>query len=98
MVKQTIPDITATLAYCCSESVCVLQGAVFGGEDVGSGWAYIVCITGCVCLHRQISKKHQMRIDTPWLDPSKTLLAQDVMVEDEVILMYRFHYHTDLER
>ena len=25
---------------------------------------------------RQISKKHQIRIDTPWLDPSKTLAEQ----------------------
>lgn len=39
-----------------------------------------------------------MRIDTPWLDPSKTLMEQEVMGEDEVILMYRHHYHTDLVR
>ena len=27
-------------------------------------------------LCRQISKKHQIRLDTPWLDPNKTLAEQ----------------------
>lgn len=40
--------------------------------------------TGRVCMYmymqyylcRQISKKHQIRLDTPWLDPSRTLAEQ----------------------
>lgn len=47
---------------------------------------------------RQISKKHQIRLDTPWLDPSKTLAEQEVMESDELILMYRFYYHMQLQR
>ncbi len=47
---------------------------------------------------RQISKKHQIRLDTPWLDPNKTLAEQEVTVTDELILMYRFYYNLDLKR
>lgn len=65
-------------------------------------WALLIIMLKsfvCVCVsYRQISKKHQMRIDTPWLDPTRTLLEQEVTADDEVILMYRFHYHIDLVR
>jgi len=27
-------------------------------------------------VKKQISKKHQIRLDTPWLDPNKTLAEQ----------------------
>ncbi len=47
---------------------------------------------------RQISKKHQIRLDTPWLDPNKTLAEQEVTESDELILMYRFYYHMELKR
>jgi hypothetical protein len=47
---------------------------------------------------KQISKKYQIRMDTPWLDPEKTLGEQEVNEDDEVILMYRFYYHMDLDR
>lgn len=47
---------------------------------------------------RQISKKHQIRLDTPWLDPNKTLAEQEVTESDELILMYRFYYHMQLQR
>jgi hypothetical protein len=49
-------------------------------------------------VKKQISKKHQIRIDTPWLDPNKTLAEQEVTETDELILMYRFYYHMTLER
>ena len=71
-----------------------------------------VCM--CVCMHvcmyvlvnecvfyyynRQISRKHQIRIDIPWLDPNKTLCEQDVTEDDELLLMYRFHYNMELDR
>jgi len=51
-----------------------------------------------VWLSRQISKKHQIRLDTPWLDPTKTLPEQEVTETDELILMYRFYYHLQLQR
>ena len=55
--------------------------------------------TDCIALlYRQISKKHQIRLDTPWLDPSKTLAEQEVTESDELILMYRFYYHMELDR
>lgn len=44
-------------------------------------------------LKKQILKKYQIRLDTPWLDPNKTLSEQEVTAEDELILMYRFYYH-----
>ena len=48
-------------------------------------------------LSRKISKKHQLRIDTPWLDPNKSLLEQEVTEEDTLLLMYRFYYNMDLQ-
>lgn len=39
-----------------------------------------------------------MRIDTPWLDPNKTLKEQDVAETDELLLMYRFYYNMELDR
>ncbi len=62
---------------------------------------WIICeiyIIGTICNIRQISRKHQIRIDTPWLDPNKSLREQDVSDEDELLLMYRFHYHMELDR
>ncbi|KAL5477255.1 hypothetical protein EMCRGX_G024024 [Ephydatia muelleri] len=44
-------------------------------------------------LKKQILKKYQIRLDTPWLDPNKTLSEQEVTAEDELILMFRFYYH-----
>lgn len=55
----------------------------------------IVCVN---FVRRQISKKHQIRLDTPWLDPGKTLAEQEITESDELILMYRFYYHMELER
>lgn len=49
-------------------------------------------------VRKQISKKHQIRLDTPWLDPSKTLAEQEVTESNELILMYRFYYHMTLDR
>ena len=39
-----------------------------------------------------------MRIDTPWLDPCKTLTEQEVSDDDDLLLMYRFYYNMDLQR
>lgn len=47
---------------------------------------------------KKLSKKHQIRLDTPWLDPNKALAEQEVTKNDELILMYRFYYHLELER
>ena len=60
---------------------------------------YII-IDDCVCdlTFRQISKKHQIRLETPWLDPSKTLAEQEVTESDELILMFRFYYNMELGR
>ncbi|CAI7995568.1 Talin-2 [Geodia barretti] len=49
-------------------------------------------------VRKQISKKHQIRLDTPWLDPNKTLAEQEVTDSDELILMYRYYYHMSLDR
>ena len=51
-----------------------------------------------IFIRRQISRKHQIRLDTPWLDPGKTLAEQEVTESDELILMFRFYYHMELER
>ncbi len=56
-----------------------------------------VDINYCRCC-RQISRKHQIRIDTPWLDPNKSLREQDVTEEDELLLMYRYYYNIELDR
>jgi hypothetical protein len=42
---------------------------------------------------KQLSRKYQIRIDTPWLDPTKTLREQDVTSDDDLILMYRYYYY-----
>lgn len=55
-------------------------------------------VHNCAVSRRQISKKHQIRLDTPWLDPNKTLAEQEVTENDELILMYRFYYHMELQR
>ena len=58
-----------------------------------------LCLMHCTYYaSRQISKKHQIRLDTPWLDPGKTLAEQEVTENDELILMYRFYYHMELDR
>jgi hypothetical protein len=49
-------------------------------------------------LKKQISKRHQLRVDTPWLDPNKTLVEQDVDENDELILIFRFFYNMTLIR
>ena len=102
-------------------------------------YVHVVCtLTTLRNCYRQISKKHQIRLDTPWLDPNKTLaeqvecivcvcvcvcvcgwvggcgwvciqsrksshvpvfhFTQEVMESDELILMYRFYYHMNLDR
>ena len=58
----------------------------------------ILWLNVIISNHRQISKKHQIRLDTPWLDPTKTLVEQEVTENDELILMYRFYYHMQLQR
>ncbi|XP_065831308.1 talin-2-like isoform X2 [Oscarella lobularis] len=47
-------------------------------------------------LKKQISKKHQLRLDTPWLDPEKSLAEQDVSDLDELIIKFRFHYNMEI--
>ena len=37
---------------------------------------YVYLFTHIHNICRQISKKHQIRLDTPWLDPNKTLAEQ----------------------
>ncbi|XP_062522667.1 fermitin family homolog 2-like isoform X2 [Corticium candelabrum] len=49
-------------------------------------------------VKKQISRRHQLRLDTPWLDPNKTLLEQDVEEDDELILMFRFFYNNTLTK
>lgn len=46
---------------------------------------------------KQISKKRQLRLDTPWLDLNVSLPEQDVLESDQLILMHRYFYNMQLE-
>ncbi|KAI6655259.1 Talin-2 [Oopsacas minuta] len=46
---------------------------------------------------KQISKKRQLRLDTPWLDLNLSLPEQDVLENDQLILMHRYFYNMQLE-
>ena len=46
---------------------------------------------------KQISKKRQLRLDTPWLDLNLSLPEQDVLEGDQLILMHRYFYNMQLE-
>ena len=46
---------------------------------------------------KQISKKRQLRLDTPWLDLNLSLPEQDVVESDQLILMHRYFYNMQLE-
>ncbi|XP_019848741.1 PREDICTED: fermitin family homolog 1-like [Amphimedon queenslandica] len=71
---------------------------VSGSERPGSGKLRRKSQIVAISKKKQLSKKYQIRIDTPWLDPSKTLTEQEVSPQDELILMYRYYYHMDLEK
>ncbi|XP_065189875.1 uncharacterized protein LOC135820770 [Sycon ciliatum] len=47
---------------------------------------------------KNFSKKHGLRLNTPWLAPHMSLSDQDVTEEEDLLLMYRMFYWTSLEK